>query len=120
LPTGIGVNVLNELTDLIRVSLQAAHDSFKVFHLDVARFLLVKKIKNFLEVLHFVIGETVEHFLLLLVLVHLLLIFILPFFLIVGFFLRECWSLLVGVIDLLVLTTIVFLIVKLFLVCLLV
>ena len=116
----IWVNVLNELTDLIRVSLQTAHDSLQVFHLDVARLLLVKKIKNFLEILHFVIRETVEDLLLLLVLVHLLLSFVLLLLLHLGFLVGTCWSLLIGVIDLLVLSTVVSLILKLFLVCLLV
>jgi len=119
LTIGIGIDVLDKFADFIRISLQASHDRLQVFHFDVARLFFVEKIKNFLEVLDLVIGETVKDLLLLLILVHLLLSLIAFLILQVRLLVRKYWAFLVGIFNLLVLSIIVILVLKMFTVCLL-
>ena len=52
--------VVNEFTHLGRVSLQTAHNRFQVFHINHLVLLFVKQIKNFLEVLHFVLSKLLD------------------------------------------------------------
>lgn len=119
LTIGIGIDVLDKFADFIRISLQASHDRLQVFHFDVARLFFVEKIKNFLEVLDLVIGETVKDLLFLLILVHLLLSLIAFLILQVRLLVRKYWAFLVGIFNLLVLSIIVILVLKMFTVCLL-
>jgi hypothetical protein len=53
----VGVNVLNEFTDLPRVSLQTTHDSFKVFDVNFTLLFSVEEVEDLFEVVDFVIGK---------------------------------------------------------------
>ena len=118
----VWIDVLNEFSDFTRVSLQATHDGFEVFYFDVARFFFVEKVKNFFQILHLVVSETVKNLRVLLVLIELLLVWILTFLLhlLCISLVRKSWSFLHSVVDLFVLGTIIFLLIKLLLISLLV
>ena len=52
--------VVNEFTHLGGVPLQTAHNRFQVLHVNRLVLLLVEQIKNFLQVLHFVLRELLD------------------------------------------------------------
>jgi len=49
--------LVNELAHLSRVSLQRAHNRFKVFGVNFLGLVFIEEIKDFSKVLHFVFGE---------------------------------------------------------------
>ena len=53
----VGVNVFNEFTHLIWVSLEGAHNCFEVFNTDTVFFFFIEKVKDFTQVLYLVFSK---------------------------------------------------------------
>ena len=53
----VGSEVIEELTDFIRVTLEGAHDRFKVLCTNVTGLFFVKELEDVFQILHLVYGE---------------------------------------------------------------
>lgn len=53
----IGLEVVYEVSNLGRITLQRAHNRFKVLGVNAASLLLVKEVKDFSQVLHLIVSE---------------------------------------------------------------
>lgn len=56
----VWIDVLNEVPNLSRVALKAAHDGFKIFDVNEPRFLFVKQIEYFSKAFNLVLCKCAE------------------------------------------------------------
>jgi len=76
----VWVNVFDEISNLVRITLKTAHYRLEILHFDVATLLLVKEVEDLLQVLDLLISEFVV--------VGLLVFVLLDFVLFIEFFMR--------------------------------
>jgi len=55
----VWVNVFDEISNLVRITLKTAHYCLEILHFDVATLLLVKEVEDLLQVLDLLISEFV-------------------------------------------------------------